>query len=262
MKSNGETRGNGSRRPDEIQAEIARTRDEMDQTLSAIENRLTPGQLVDQGIDYLKNSGAREYLTNLTGTVKYNPMPVALTAIGIAWLIAMQNRPVQYRFIETGSDAGSRSFSDDEASPGMMTAAREKVGDAGEKMAQARDTIGNKVGQASERLGEMKNRVGERMSDLSATARQQAGRMKSGWDLMLREHPLAIGAIGLAAGAVAAALAPRTRKEDELMGGARDRLMDQAASAASEKLEQGRQMASEALQSAKQDNGAGVPNPS
>lgn len=229
----GSNRTNGNRRPEEIQAEIARTRGEMDQTLSAIENRLTPGQLVDQGIDYLKNSGAREYLTNLTGTVKYNPMPVALTAIGIAWLIAMQNRPVQYRFIETRG--GSVTSAGDETQPGM-------------------------IDQASERLGEMKNRVGERMSDLSTTARQQADRVKSGWDTMLREHPLAIGAIGLAAGAVAAALAPRTRKEDELMGGARDRLMDQAASAATEKLEQGRQMASEALQSAKQEGGKELDN--
>ena len=36
---------NGERRPEEIQAEIQRTRSNMDATLSAIENRLTPGQL-------------------------------------------------------------------------------------------------------------------------------------------------------------------------------------------------------------------------
>ncbi len=229
MKGN----GNGSRRPGEIQAEIERTRGEMDRTLSAIENRLTPGQLVDQGIDYLKNSSAREYITNLTGTVKYNPMPVALMGVGLAWLIAMQNRPVQYRFIETRSNMGSESFTGEETEPGMMSSAKDKMS------------------QASERMRDMKNRTAERMSDLSTSAREQAERMKGSWDTMLRDHPLAIGAIGLAIGAVAAAMAPRTRKEDELMGSTRDRLVDQAASVATEKVQQGKEMASEAMQSAK-----------
>jgi ElaB/YqjD/DUF883 family membrane-anchored ribosome-binding protein len=228
MRGNGN--GNGNRRPEEIQAEIARTRGEMDRTLSAIENRLTPGQLVDQGIDYLKHSGAREYLTNLGGSVKYNPMPVALTAIGIAWLVAMQNRPVQYRFVETRGSYGEGGFTGEQTEPGMMSSAREKMG-------EGVDAAKDKMYQASERMSEMKDRVGERVSDLSQQARLQAERMKGGWDSMLREHPLAIGAIGLALGAVAAALAPRTRREDELMGSTRDRLMDQAASVAGEKMQ-------------------------
>ncbi|MGH8741625.1 MAG: DUF3618 domain-containing protein, partial [Burkholderiales bacterium] len=69
-------RHNGERRPEEIQAEIARTRGDMDATLTAIEQRLTPGQLVDQGIDYIRNSGANEFVSNLGGSVKSNPMPV------------------------------------------------------------------------------------------------------------------------------------------------------------------------------------------
>jgi len=71
-------RHNGERRPEEIQAQIARTRGDMDATLNAIEQRLTPGQMVDQGIDYLRNSGANEFVSNLGGSVKNNPLPVAL----------------------------------------------------------------------------------------------------------------------------------------------------------------------------------------
>ena len=54
-------RHNGERNPDEILAEIDRTRGQMDRTLTAIEQRLTPGQLVDQGIDYLRHSGTNSF---------------------------------------------------------------------------------------------------------------------------------------------------------------------------------------------------------
>jgi len=74
MKGN----GNGTRDPDAIIASIERTRSEMDSTLSAIEERLTPGQMMDQGLEYLRNSGGREYLSNLGSSLKDNPLPATL----------------------------------------------------------------------------------------------------------------------------------------------------------------------------------------
>ena len=98
---NGTNGGNGTRRPEEILAEIHRTRDEMDHTLHEIEHRLTPGQLVDQGLEYLKKSGAREYVNNLSGSVKNHPLPATLTGIGIAWLMAVGNKqPAQAVFLQ------------------------------------------------------------------------------------------------------------------------------------------------------------------
>jgi hypothetical protein len=183
--------GNGTRRPEEILAEIHRTRDEMDHTLQAIEHRLTPGQLVDQGLDYLKNSGAREYVNNLSSSVKTHPLPATLTGIGIAWLMAVGNRqPAQPSSYNTG--------------PGI-----------GERMQSAK----------------------ERAAQIGSSARQQLDRARGGWDSMLNEHPLALGAICLAIGAVVAAMAPRSEKEDRLMGQARDGMLDKAKQAGTEKLE-------------------------
>ena len=96
-------RTNGGRRPEEILAEIDQTRHEMDRTLSAIEHRLTPGQLVDQGLDYLRHSGANEFVQNLGGTAKQNPLPVALTAIGLAWLMTLGRQPAQHQGWGSGS---------------------------------------------------------------------------------------------------------------------------------------------------------------
>ena len=74
---------------------------------------------------------------------------------------------------------------------------------------------------------------------------------RENWDYILREHPLVLGAVGLAIGAVAAALAPRTRMEDQVMGEARDDLLEKAKQAGGEKLEQAKQMATSAASSVK-----------
>lgn len=170
--------GNGStRRPQEIQAEIERTRREMDGTLSAIEERLTPGQIFDQGVQYLRNSGGAEFVSNLGDQAKQNPMPVALVGIGLAWLMA------------TG-----RIHSGTQSEPGF----------------------GQKALQAKARLGETASAVRDKATQVRDTAQAQVDRAKSSLDSMMREQPLAIGAIGLAIGALAAALTPGTRQEEQI----------------------------------------------
>ena len=186
------TNGNGNRRPQEIQAEIEHTRHQMDGTLSAIERRLTPGQMFDQGMSYLRESGGAEFVSNLGEQAKQNPMPVALVGIGLAWLMA------------TGRVSGATASA---ASDGQSA-----------------------IDKAKDSLSTAQQKIG----DTASAAREQLERAKSGWNDMLRDQPLALGAIGLAIGALTAALAPRTRYEDELVGPARDELADQAADRARE----------------------------
>ena len=194
MRTNGDGRTtgtNGSKRPDEILAEIDRTRGEMDRTLSAIEQRLTPGQLVDQGLDYLRHSGANEFVQNLGGTAKQNPLPVAVTAIGIAWLMALGRQPAQQNYGSSTSAAGLR-----------------------EGMASAKERVG----------------------DVADTARQQLERARGGIDYLVNEQPFALGAIGLAIGAILGAAAPSTRTEQRVMGDAARNVTDKAKEVGSEQL--------------------------
>lgn len=186
MKHNG-GQHDGLQRPEEILAEIEQTRHEMDSTLTAIGQRLTPGQLVDQGIDYLRSSGANEFVQNLGGQVKNNPLPVALVGIGVAWLMASSRQPPQHGHASPG--------------PGL----------------------GERAENIKGRLSESAQAVRGRVAGLTGSARSQAERARSGMDYMMREQPLALGAVGVALGAVLAAMAPRTRQEDELMGETRDR---------------------------------------
>ncbi len=106
MKHNG-GQHNDARKPDEILAEIERTRHDMDSTLTAIEHRLTPGQLFDQGVEYLRHSGGHEFVQNLGTQAKNNPMPIALVGIGLAWLMASgKNPPARYSYSSDSSSYG------------------------------------------------------------------------------------------------------------------------------------------------------------
>jgi ElaB/YqjD/DUF883 family membrane-anchored ribosome-binding protein len=223
-------RHNGDRRPEDIEAEIARTRSDLDQTLTAIEHRLTPGQLIDQGLHYLRQSGGREFAANLSTSVQRNPLPVTLVGIGLGWLML------------AGNSSGRPS-----SGSGHM---RERAGEAADRISEAssaaRQSLGESARAARERISSTTSSMREQMSHMSETVRQQAERARGGFDYMLREQPLALGAIGLALGAVLAAAMPRTRKEDELMGEARDRLAEQAKEAGREQLDKAQQVASAA----------------
>lgn len=205
----------GSRRPEDILAEIEQTRHEMDSTLTAIEHRLTPGQLVDQGLDYLRNSGANEFVQNLGGQVKNNPLPVALVGIGVAWLMASSKNPPQHGAASSG--------------PGLA----------------------ERAGEVKDRMNQSVRAVRDRVASVTDSARHQSERARSGIDYVMREQPLALGAVGLAIGAVLAAMAPRTRQEDELMGETRDQLMEKAKQAGQETLQKTTESARQGSEQAK-----------
>ena len=227
MKSNGEHnhRTNGEKRPEEILAEIDRTRDEMDRTLSAIEQRLTPGQLVDQGLDYLRHSGAAEFVQNLGGTAKNNPLPIALTAIGIGWLMALGRQPAQPSYGSSMPSSGLR----DKASGAMQGAS--------DSLSSAKDRVTGSMSSMRDRASGTMDSMRGRASQVAGATREQWDRARGSVDYIVREQPLALGAIGLAVGAVLAALAPKTQKEEELMGEASRNLMEKAKQTGSQQLE-------------------------
>lgn len=80
-----------SSNPEHIEREIERDRQRIGAKLDEIQNRMSPGQLIDEAIAYAKGSGGAEFLSNLGSNVKTNPMPVALLGVSLAWLMAGQN---------------------------------------------------------------------------------------------------------------------------------------------------------------------------
>jgi hypothetical protein len=231
------------RTPAEIEAEILRARADMDATLTAIESRLTAGALFDQSVDYLRHSGANEFVSNLGASVKQNPVSIVLVGVGLSWLMLSRRNP-----------ARSGAASDEERygveSAGASPSVRERAGDALDRVSaaagSARESAAKTTQTAAEKLTDAASTARDRARRAIEDGRRQARRVRRGYDHLLREQPFTLGAIGLAVGAVIAAALPRTRQEDEWMGEARDRLAEKASEAAAEEPEHTRRMATPA----------------
>jgi hypothetical protein len=70
----------------DLQHEIDRQRARVEDTIDQIQDRLSPGQLVDELLAYTKGGG--ELVSTLQRQVTSNPLPVALLGVSLAWLMA------------------------------------------------------------------------------------------------------------------------------------------------------------------------------
>jgi hypothetical protein len=217
-------KNDGDRSPDQIQADIERTRSSLDETLSAIEHRLTPGQLVDQGIDYLRHSGAREYVVNLGASAKQDPLPLALVGIGLGWLMLSNRRELARHGVVTRSGPSAETLA--EGARDAASSVRDTVSSAVSTVGETVSSVRDSAARTTQKISETTRAARDRAHQVGAAVRDGADRVRSGVDRLVHEQPLALGAIGIAVGAVLAASAPRTRQEDKLMGEASDRLRD------------------------------------
>jgi ElaB/YqjD/DUF883 family membrane-anchored ribosome-binding protein len=71
----------------ELQHEIEMQRAKVENTIDQIQDKLSPGQLVDELLAYTKGGGG-EFISSLQRNVTANPLPVALLGVSLAWLMA------------------------------------------------------------------------------------------------------------------------------------------------------------------------------
>jgi hypothetical protein len=83
-------------------------------------------------------------------------------------------------------------------------------------------------------------------------AHEQGKRLRGGFAGLLEERPLLVGAASLALGVLAGLALPSTRREDELLGDARDELLESAREAGKEAIQQGKEAATGAVERVKE----------
>ena len=71
---------------DRIEADLDQSRHRLNDTLNALGNKLSPGQMVDEVLG-LAQGQAGQFAAKLGSQVRDNPMPTILIAAGIAWLM-------------------------------------------------------------------------------------------------------------------------------------------------------------------------------
>ena len=70
-----------------IERDLNQTRERLSADLEALQQRLSPGQMVDEALSYVRTGPGREFAGNFAQTVQANPIPVTLVGLGLAWLM-------------------------------------------------------------------------------------------------------------------------------------------------------------------------------
>ena len=219
--------------PETLEREINQTRAEMNQTLDALERKLTPGQLLDECLSFLgKNTS--EVASNLGNSIRENPVPMMLTAIGISWMMFSPGRGASTKPYDdyTGdADYGGNSYSSE---PGTLSKTRDKVQAATESVRS--------------QLTSSKDAVIETVNKTATLAQSGAIRAREGISSLLQEQPLVIGALGVALGAAIGAALPSTEQEDRLMGSVRDQTLKEVTQRGAEQYEHARETVKKAAE--------------
>lgn len=240
---------------EELRQELARTRAQMSETVYALQGRLNPQYVREQASSQAKDT-AKQAGSNVTETIKDNPIPAAMAGaglVGLGWLIA------------SGRDSGSRqgsqqSYRNYEEGPRYYESSErayptyyEKQDFEGSSGSSGGERAQEAAGQAREKAGELGGRLQGRASQAGGEAQEKARRAKGGFQRTLQESPLALGALALGLGAAVGFAMPRTSKEDEMMGETRDKLVEQGKQSARETRERTQRAIEEGRRAAEQE---------
>lgn len=229
--------------------------------------------------------GVSEVRSTMMETIRHNPVPAAMVGLGLGWLFMNRRSAPRYdqrRYRDEGYglydardygaegayrgygvDASYRGNDRPEGAyegrhegsalqgqrPGRSTVnkVQNTVGNVAER---AQDAVGDAAGRAQETVGNVVNQAQETASDFAARTQRQAMRLEDRFESALRENPLAVGAIALAVGAAFGLVAPATERENELLGEARDTLVERAQEVAQNTAERIQQVAGQVVDDA------------
>jgi ElaB/YqjD/DUF883 family membrane-anchored ribosome-binding protein len=214
-------RGDASNRnPSELEREGEELRADLDRTLDEIGRKLSPQELMDRSMEFVRNNGS-EFLREAGETIRRNPVPVLLTAAGLIWLTASVAKS---RSGASSSASSDWSRADGEDSAGFGGSSGSKYENGEDNFGQSRSGSGGVRARVQQATRSVKGKLSSSVH--AVQGRTQGARSQFG-DLV-QEQPIALGAIALAAGALLGAALPVTRYENELMGPVHDKAMARA----------------------------------
>lgn len=268
-----------------LRSDIERTRAQMDRTFDELEQKLTPRQIMGEVWHFAKG-GSTAGVSRLWHIARDYPMPTTVIGLGFGWLLYESSRGSRgydggyyrggrYYTSELGytgeGTAGYGNYdesynADFEAgagleSEGRLHAAADTVKGAASGAAEsvrhvastARDRVAGAAGSVRESASHLGDRARTKAQSLGYKTRYQARQAQTSfWETMER-NPLAVGVATLALGLVAGLSLPSTRREDEMLGETRDRMLENAKEMGREALEKGKQVASTAVDTLKDE---------
>jgi len=213
-----------------------------------------------------KNAGA-----TLMDSIRQNPVPAALIALGVGWLWATKRSTStrksdwetrRYRSPYDEGTWGARAAVEEqsgrsERSGNGGTIARDTSPPVTERISHAADRVKESAGDLAQRVqgtvGQTAERVGETVSNVGSRTSDYARGMAMSCQTMLEERPLALGAIALGVGAAIGLMVPGTYREDRIMGEMRDELVGKVSDSAQDLAVRAQVVAEEAIGTAKEE---------
>ncbi len=250
----------------ELERDAERVRAEIADTAEHLKDKMSPGQLMDEVVNYFKDGDTNQLLTNLKDQVRDNPLALAMVGGGLAWLM-MGSGPAHGRNSSLtqshhypsappaharvtpspypdGQRGGGSSLGD--RASGM----RDAAGDAAEK-------VGEAVGSATDTLAagvhDARDAVSEGFTHAADAGAEYGARAKNAFLDALEREPLVIGALGVAVGAAIGAMLPSTRTEQEYLGSASAKARHSAEAALAEGVDKAKHVAKDVYAAARDE---------
>lgn len=209
------------RRTRQLQSEIASTREEMSETIDALQEKLRPGNLVSDATERVKGAAsermrsmtdmASEKAQGVIQEVRQNPIPALMIGAGVAWMLIDYARQ---------QDDGYRRR------PGWSEYSTSRYGAYSEADESYRSS--SATGRSWNRLGAASEGIGSWAREAGTEARTTARRAQNGLERLMHDNPLLVGAAAMLVGAAIGASLPETERENEWLGEARDTVVDRA----------------------------------
>jgi hypothetical protein len=231
--------GESAARAREIRSEIDRTRDDIGETIDAIQDRLSPRNVVSRAAGNVREATigkVREMAHNVQDRmpafgdddhysgggfverIRENPVPAAIAAASLAWIAFSGRRRAhspEFGRAIYGSTRGGEPY------------VREARINMGESESHGWAESGSvSAGSGSEWRSDARDSMQRSGSQLRA-ARRRAQQITD-------ERPFAAGAIAAAVGLAIGLVIPETEREDELMGDAKEALVERGRQTVSE----------------------------
>ena len=103
-----------ARQSEQLEHEAEEARDELAISLEELRARMTPGEIVDEVVEYARETPAADFIRNLVRDVRESPLPLLVIFAGIVWAaiasaVAAQRRvTVRERITTRTAAAGAR----------------------------------------------------------------------------------------------------------------------------------------------------------
>jgi ElaB/YqjD/DUF883 family membrane-anchored ribosome-binding protein len=147
---------------EQLERQAESTRNNIIEALDELRERMTPGQIMDQTLDFTRDGRAGQFVRNLGQQVVDNPLPAVMIAAGVGWLMM-----------------GSRHPRHNGGYPGALSDTSEAYSDAAQRAARASASVSDRTANAAAEMADDASDFANDMAQRGGeTAEQWADRIR------------------------------------------------------------------------------------